>query len=76
MGYFANRVNYWVRCRGCKREIAVVIELDRDDEKHTKLLSPTFHTLSECSHCHERHLYDYSDLMTGQKPEPALPFIA
>ena len=24
----ANRVNYWVRCGGCKREIAVVVEVE------------------------------------------------
>ena len=72
MGYFANRVNYFVRCRGCKREIAILVELDREDGKETKTLSRTFHTLSECSHCHERHFYDYSDMMTDEKPEPAL----
>ena len=76
MGYFANRVTYWVRCRGCKREIAVVVELDDDGGKPTKILSPTFRTLSECSRCHERHFYDYSDLMTAQKLERALSFVA
>jgi cytochrome c553 len=65
-------VNYWVRCRGCKREIAVVIDLDSEDGKQT-ILGRNFHVLSECSHCHERHFYDYSDMMTGQKAEPALP---
>jgi hypothetical protein len=73
VAYFADRVNYWVRCRGCKREIAIVVEIDGDDGRQTKILSRTFHTLSECSHCHERHFYDYSDMMNGQKPEPALP---
>jgi cytochrome c553 len=62
-----------VRCRGCKAEIAVVVELVGVDGKQTKTLSRTFHTLTECSHCHERHLYDYSDMMTGQKPELVLP---
>jgi len=76
VGDFTNHVNYFVRCRGCKREIAVVVEFGGEDGKQTKALSRTFHTLSECSYCHERHLYDCSDLMTSLKPEPALPFIA
>ena len=73
MGYFASRVRCFVRCRCCKREIAVVVELDDEDGKQNKILSRTLHTLSECSHCHERHFYDYSDMITGQKPEPGLP---
>ena len=51
---------------GCKHEIAVVVELGDDDGMQTKTLRPAFHTLAECSHCHERHLYDYSDIMIGQ----------
>ena len=71
MGYFTNRVNYWVRCRGCKHEIAVVVELDGEGKQ--MILGRNFHVLLECSRCHERHFYDKSDMMTGQMPEPALP---
>ena len=70
--YLASRLNYFVRCRGCKREFSILTERVSEDDKQPKVLSATFHTLSECSNCHERHFYDYSDMMTGHEPEPSL----
>jgi hypothetical protein len=71
--YFTNGARYYVRCRGCKRDIAILVERGLDEEKQPKVFSLTFHTFSECLHCHERHFYDYSDMHTRYEPEPALP---
>jgi RNase P subunit RPR2 len=71
--YFTTRVNYFVRCRGCQRDIAILIERGSEDEKQPKIFSATFHTFSECQECGEKHFYDYSDMQTRQEPEPALP---
>ena len=72
MGYFTNRVNYFVRCRGCQHDIAILIERGSEDEKQPKVFSANFHTFSECPKCGEKHLYDYSDMKMGHEPEPAL----
>jgi hypothetical protein len=37
VGYFANRVKYFVRCMGCKQEIAVVVEDSEDGDLESNL---------------------------------------
>jgi hypothetical protein len=71
--YFTGRVDYFVHCRCCQREIAILSERGYEDEKQPKIFSSTFHTFAECRHCQERHFYDYFDMKTRHEPEPALP---
>jgi hypothetical protein len=47
--YFTNRVNYFVQCRGCLREIAILTKRGCDAEKHPTVFSSTFHSFAECS---------------------------
>ena len=70
--YFTNRVNYFVLCRSCHREIAILTDRGCDDEKQPTVFSATFHTFAECPQCAERHFYDYSDMKTHRQPEPAM----
>ena len=74
MDCFTSRVNYFVRCRGCQRDIAILTDRACEDEKQPKAFSATFHCFAECRHCAERHFYDYSDVKTRQETEPALPY--
>jgi hypothetical protein len=72
--YFTSRVNYFVLCRGCQRDIAILTDRACEDEKQPNVFSATFHRFAECPHCRERRVYDYSDMKTRQETEPALPY--
>ncbi len=45
----------------------IAIERGSEDKNPPITFSATFHTFSECTHCRERHFYDYSDSKT--RPE-------